>query len=244
MKIKNKNQEKFPGFPPIGKRGTFWMYPSIMDHYWHKLTWSEQKVIDYILRRTFGFRKTSDKISGSQFAKGVGSLDEGTGLSEEAIPAIVKKLEKKGFVKIDRAKGRTSTYHLVMSRDKGSPQERAAGTYQDKKGVTPNEVKGTINSSTKNIETIKREIVEIHSLYSKRIDPAGNARLTPTAIQNITDRLNEFTPDELKTAIIKFSSDDWCMRKNNAKGMAWFFGTEDRVESYVKMTPRSDDDER
>lgn len=240
--LKNEYPDKFPGFPPIGKPGTFWRYPNIMDHYWHKLSWSEQKVFDYLLRRTFGFNKTSDRVSGSQFEKGIRGLDKGVGLDSATAYRQLEKLEKKGFIIITKAGGRTNFYHLVMSESNGKQDKKLTGTHHKKSQATHDGNEQTINSSI-NRKTIKREIEEIHSLYSERIDPDDSARLTPTAIQNITERLKEFSPDNLKTAITKFSSDDWSMRKNRAKGMAWFFGSEDRVEAFTKMTPLRDDDD-
>jgi Bacteriophage replication protein O len=54
------------------------------------LSGGELKVLLYICRRTFGFRKDSDSISLNQIAKGITTkagnvLDQGTGLSKRQV---------------------------------------------------------------------------------------------------------------------------------------------------------------
>src|SRR3989344_4864178 len=93
--MKKEDSNKFIGFPKIGKPGTFWLYPNVTDYYWHTLLGSEQKVLDFLLRRTFGFNKTKDEISISQFVYGVRGCDYGTGLSERTIIRALSVLEKK-----------------------------------------------------------------------------------------------------------------------------------------------------
>ena len=90
MKIES---ERFPGFPPE-MRKNFWMYPRMMDNHWHGLSGSEQKVIDFILRRTWGYEKSFDYISISQFNRGGGKLGGGTGLSQRQVITAVKALEQ------------------------------------------------------------------------------------------------------------------------------------------------------
>jgi len=62
--------QKFPGFPSEPTTN-FWSYPKALNGYWHILNGSEQKVLDYILRHTWGYNKTSDRISLSQFKYGI-----------------------------------------------------------------------------------------------------------------------------------------------------------------------------
>lgn len=89
---------KFPGFPkePITN---YWPYPKALNGWWHKLNGSEQKVLDYILRHTWGFKKTADKISISQFCTGIANCDKGTGLSKNSVIKSLKSLEENGFIK-------------------------------------------------------------------------------------------------------------------------------------------------
>lgn len=108
---------RFPGFPPI--KGNCWQYPRDMDLWWHPLSGSEQKCLDYILRRTFGFDKNFDSISLSQFKNGIMKkdgevLDYGTGLDKVTTLTALKALEEKGFIRIIKATGTTNKYELVM----------------------------------------------------------------------------------------------------------------------------------
>ncbi len=95
---KFEENKKFPGFPskPIMD---FWCYPKVLDNYWHFLSGSEQKVLDYILRHTWGFNKEADCISLSQLESGTKNLDKGTGLTKPTIIKSIRGLIYKGFIK-------------------------------------------------------------------------------------------------------------------------------------------------
>jgi phage replication O-like protein O len=67
------------------------------------LSGAELKVVMYICRRTFGFKKDSDTISISQMTNGIQKkdgevLDRGTGLSKDSVARAVKSLEEKGVI--------------------------------------------------------------------------------------------------------------------------------------------------
>lgn len=106
----------FPGFQRHYEK-EFFMYPHVLEEFWAQMSGSEQKVMDYILRQTIGWRKTSDRISLSQFAKGVGSKNKGTGLSVSQIQRAIKGLEQQGFIKVTRAARKTSQFNLVLEPD-------------------------------------------------------------------------------------------------------------------------------
>ena len=88
---------KFKGFPP------------------------KQKVLDYILRHTWGFDKNKDEISLSQLQKGIKNFDSGTGLSRRGIIYAIngKKEGRKGLIKmgfIKKRKGKyANSYELVTN---------------------------------------------------------------------------------------------------------------------------------
>lgn len=118
----------FPGFPPEPATN-YWAYPRIVNGWWHKLTGSEQKVLDYILRHTWGYKKDKDAISFSQFGKGIYSkkehkwIDRGTGLSRQAIDWAIngrkghsKGLIKKKFILAMKRTGKTTVYKLRTSQ--------------------------------------------------------------------------------------------------------------------------------
>jgi hypothetical protein len=114
-------EKKFPGFP-VEPTNNYWRYPRIVNGWWHRLTGSEQKVLDYILRHTWGYDKDKDAISFSQFRNGIYSkkehkwIDRGTGLKNDAINKAIKGLEKKGFILTVKKEGKTTLFKLKTIR--------------------------------------------------------------------------------------------------------------------------------
>ena len=104
---------KFPGFPPKPSMN-FWSYPKELNGYWHQLSGSEQKVLDYILRHTWGFDKVADEISLTQLEKGIQNFDGGTGLSRPTIITALKGLIKKGFIS-KKPGEKANLYELVKN---------------------------------------------------------------------------------------------------------------------------------
>ena len=144
MKIK---KEQFTGFPETLKKGEFWRYPNIMDNYWATLNGSEQKILDLILRQTYGFGKLSDYISLNQIEKGVGKINNGTGLTRPTINKNLKKLESKNFIRIIKDK-KTNEYELVKNLNHCSKNSLP---FASKKSLP------TINSITKNNNTKNKD---------------------------------------------------------------------------------------
>ena len=67
------------------------------------LSGAELKVLLYIIRRTFGFKKDSDNISLSQICHGIKTregevLDKGTGLSLSTVQIALKGLLEKNWL--------------------------------------------------------------------------------------------------------------------------------------------------
>src|SRR5215210_6096117 len=68
-----------------------------------ELTEAELRVVLYIIRRTFGFKKDSDTISLRQMVDGITTkdgrvLDRGTGLKKSAVANTLNGLERKGVI--------------------------------------------------------------------------------------------------------------------------------------------------
>jgi len=75
----------------------------VIDVLMPKLSGAEFKIVVYICRRTFGFRKDSDDISLNQLVHGITTkegrvLDQGTGLSVDTVVRALKSLEDKGVL--------------------------------------------------------------------------------------------------------------------------------------------------
>src|SRR3989344_4608263 len=155
------DSNKFPGFPPI-KKG-FWMYPKILDRYRYQLTPQEATVLTFILRRTVGFQKLSDKISLSQFSNGLGKYDRGTGLSRKLVIKSIKGLETKGYI-VEKRGGKINESSLVLS----DPQD---STPQEQKTVpTGNTTPGVGETHTIKSNSIKN-IERLYNIYCKFISP-------------------------------------------------------------------------
>lgn len=90
----------FAGF----ERPTYTAIPNeLYDVLMSLLSPAELKVVLYVARRTFGFKRGSDRISASQFERGIVRhdgrvLDHGTGLSRRAVYLALDSLTSKGIL--------------------------------------------------------------------------------------------------------------------------------------------------
>lgn len=215
---------KFTGFPPI--KGNFWMFPRVLDLWRHTLTPQENLALQFILRRTVGFQKLSDKISLSQFELGLGESDKGTGMTRKMIIKAIRGLESKGFINVKRG-GKINEYSLVLSGNKNSVQlKQDAVPGGNKIGV------GEIHTIQNTIERIEK----IYKIYSKYIRSGG--RLTKEAEKNIGARLLEYCPHDLITAIRNASEHEpyWKLVVEKTTP-AWFFQNEQRIEDFISLGP-------
>ena len=127
------------------------------------LTESELRVLLYVVRRTFGFRKTSDAISVSQMERGITTregtvLDLGTGLSRTAIRTGCRGLIDKGILTVDRVLSpdgdyETNVYSLCFATPGVGQQMTHPGSASDRgvgQQVTPQE---TVVQETEEQET-------------------------------------------------------------------------------------------
>jgi DNA-binding transcriptional ArsR family regulator len=123
------NQATFPGFQfPNTTQIPNDVFDTLMSH----LFGGELKVLLYICRRTFGFRKDSDSISLTQIAQGITTkagrvLDQGTGLSKRQVQRALRVLENRKVIEFTRKVDETglheiNTYRLnVRGSDNMSP---------------------------------------------------------------------------------------------------------------------------
>jgi hypothetical protein len=98
--------ERFKGFY---KPNTTPTPDEIFDRFLTALTHGELKVLLYIVRRTYGFKKASDQISLKQICEGIRKqdgerLDSGTGLERRSAIRVVKSLEAKGIIRVKRVR--------------------------------------------------------------------------------------------------------------------------------------------
>ena len=103
----------------------------IFDVWLPELSLSELRVLLYIVRRTFGFRKDADAISLSQLTNGIikrtgDVLDRGTGLSRPSVFRAVQNLEEKGLIEVHRTMAEDGVneiniYSLRFREEVGKP---------------------------------------------------------------------------------------------------------------------------
>ena len=150
-------EKKFQGFPPDSSTN-FWSYPKDLNGYWHLLTGSEQKVLDYILRHTWGFDKTEDEISLTQMEKGIKGFDKGTGLSRQTVITAIKGLIKMGFIKKKKGKY-ANCYELVKNLDYPSQKSRLVGSLKSRHTIDNVTIDNT-NKGLKRFKTAKSVLKE------------------------------------------------------------------------------------
>lgn len=118
---KSKNELRFKG---VSTPNTTQVPDQYLDELLSELTGAELKVLLYITRRTFGFKKPSDNISLSQLLKGITTkdgrvLDKGTGLTKPTLLKAIRSLQEKNIIHTERRrslnKGDEATgYSLVF----------------------------------------------------------------------------------------------------------------------------------
>ena len=94
----------------------------LFDELLHRLSGAELKVLMYIVRRTYGFKKQRDDISLAQLVNGIKSktgrvLDQGTGLGKSSVARALNSLEEKNIILRTRrrseAKGDQATTYML-----------------------------------------------------------------------------------------------------------------------------------
>lgn len=130
-----------------------------------ELSEAELRVLLYIVRRTFGFKKESDAISVSQMVNGITTragvrLDRGTGLSRRGVINGCNGLVAKGVVTVSKrrtAKGDSdvNVYRLRFRSDDGVVHQMHGGSAPDAPPVVhemhPQE---TVSQDTEKQETV------------------------------------------------------------------------------------------
>src|SRR5918992_5933536 len=122
-----------PTFPGFQFPNTTQIPNEVFDTLMPSLSGGELKVLLYICRRTFGFRKDSDRISLSQISRGITTktgrvLDHGTGLCKRHVINALKALEKKNIIITTRTVDETglnavNTYSLNMAAAAPEPAQ-------------------------------------------------------------------------------------------------------------------------
>ncbi len=104
---KQRDAAPFPGF----RRPTYTQVPDEFFDLAPQLLERHLKIMLYVMRRTFGFKKSTDRISISQFLEGITTrdgrqLDRGCGLSKKPLLEGLKELESAGLLTVVRSTNR------------------------------------------------------------------------------------------------------------------------------------------
>jgi DNA-binding transcriptional ArsR family regulator len=124
-------------------------------------TGAEFKVLAYVVRRTFGFKKDSDTISLKQMVEGITTregkvLDRGTGLSKSTVAVAIKGLVEKGMIEVQRnsskEKGDEPTTYRLRFELKAPVSENRTGRGQKngQGGVRKSDTQTTVGQTTVN----------------------------------------------------------------------------------------------
>ena len=141
----------------------------LFDKIMQDLNKSELKVLLYIIRRTYGFKKKSDNISLSQLVDGIQTkrgkvLDRGTGLSISAVKRALRSLKDKNLIdavrNTDPKKGNLpTTYSLKMNDTPRPANGPRVGSLTDQglahQGATQQTVKQQTDSVVRRLMNLK-----------------------------------------------------------------------------------------
>lgn len=87
-------------------------------------------------------------------------------------------------------------------------------------------------------DEVKAQVDELWIHFRARIFPGARVH----DAEMIARRLKTFTVEEIRLGIDHFADDWWWMKFNGRRGAKWFFETDDKVEQWVAMIPRSAED--
>lgn len=195
------------------------------DFYLPDLPEAELRCLLYIMRRTFGFQKGSDKISLSQFENGIKDkngkvLDRGVGLTRKSIIKGLAGLEELKLIKSDK-KGAVNRYTMSLSDTTvatvtdengvlGLPPV-SSSVYSDSVTDTP-EVVEQVYTQKKGKESISKDSTTVqekkktfkdYMYIFKPLNPTGYNMWFSNKTQQkaVMDLVNQFTVEELEKKI-------------------------------------------
>jgi len=164
------------------------------------LSGSELKLLLYIIRRTFGFKKDSDNISLNQLLHGITTkegtvLDRGTGLTKKTLLEAIKSLVEKNLILTERRRSQEkgdepTTYQLNII---GEPK---------KNNHTPRGVKNTPGGGVENTPPPSDKNSPTQETHSQEtVDNTVNGVVKGAEIKSI-QQLQDLDQPKEKTAYI------------------------------------------
>jgi len=157
-------QSPFRGFRGFNTPNNTQVPDEIFDELMVNLSGAELKVLLYVIRRTYGFKRESDNISLSQMLTGIIKrdgvrLDSGTGLGKPTLLAALRSLAEKGMIVPERRRSaergdQATTYRLRLFTEGqlNGAEEPDSASAEGKETNTP-VVKKVSQGGTKNLPT-------------------------------------------------------------------------------------------
>ena len=156
----------------------------LFDELLHRLSGAELKVLMYIIRRTYGFKKQSDDISLAQLVNGIKSksgkvLDQGTGLGKSSVARALNSLEEKNIILRTRrrseVKGDQATTYMLNIQTPVS-QNGTGGVSLARQGVSQQrDTQQTVRQ-----ETVRQQHREVRNLGTSA---SGNRELAAVLME-------------------------------------------------------------
>ena len=145
-----------------------------------QLSEAELRVVLYIIRRTFGFKKDSDTISLRQMVEGITTrdgrvLDRGTGLKKSAVANALNGLERKGVILSRRnrslERGNEPTTYALHIKDQplSVPVDKGLSIHTDKPLSVPVDTQYTERQETVEQHTVSSSYFDKFASLQKRI---------------------------------------------------------------------------
>lgn len=214
-----KKKDAGEGSAPVRFQGyaspNYTMVPDeLFDKQLPDLSGAELKVLLYIIRRTFGFKKDSDNISLSQLLYGITThagqqLDRGTGLSKQAIVVALRGLAEKNLIIPERRsspeKGHEATNYRLNVLTHPSLEIRQGLSKNQTRLVKKVDTQETVRQKTVRQETEDSSKREIQlSTESNLKGGLGGGTITsqsqlPEAPQEIRPAKNQSPPTSRKS---------------------------------------------
>jgi hypothetical protein len=207
MTTKSTQQHKFTGFDGFSTPNTTPVPDVFFDVLAPALKEAELRVLLYIIRRTYGFKKAADSISLRQMVDGIVKrdgqvLDRGTGLSKSGVTKALRALLDMGIIihnhnSSPERGNEPTTYALRFKIPLSTGEDKGVSTGVDKPLSAPVDTQETVlqsNSSTVEDENnrIERERNESQPILVGQA-PVTTA-MTDTAPPLVSRRASSVSP--------------------------------------------------
>jgi phage replication O-like protein O len=171
----NTSKQSFAGF----RSPNYTQVPDeLFDELMADLSGTELKVLLYIMRRTFGFKKDQDNISLNQICHGITRktgkvIDRGTGLSKASAARALKSLEEQGIILRSRRRSaergdEATTYRLNMGG-------RVPVSQNETPSVSQNQTRPRV-SKVNTQETELTQETDVNHSNIRKASPKNDAR--------------------------------------------------------------------